>query len=115
MIKRMIYTNRKQFLGRFLYYIILLIIPIYILTIGTPHTRELINPESIVTLLEEGSDHYSYANAGLVVRAVNKYQVTENWATFETIDLRYYDKAVFYAILFDSIIILAWRLNFNNR
>ena len=108
-------TKRNQILGRFLYYLILIIIPVYTLTIGTPHTRELNKPEGISTLLEEGSDHYSFANAGLVVRAVNRYQVTENWIEFEIIDVRYYDRALFYAVLIDLMVIFAWRLKNSNR
>ena len=107
----MIDTNRKQILGRFLYFLILIIIPIYTLTVGTPNKWELDKPEGIATLLEEGSDHYSYANAGLVVRAINRYQVTENWVKFEIIDVQYYDRAILYAVLIDLVVILAWRMN----
>ncbi len=111
----MIDTNRKQIIGRFLYYLILIIIPFYTLSVGTPHSREFNKPEGITTLLEEGSDHYSFANSGLVVRAVNRYQVTENWIEFEIIDVRYYDRAILYAVLIDLVVILAWRLNNMDR
>ena len=94
-----------------MYYMILIIIPIYTLTVGTPHTREFNKPEGIATLLEVGSEQYSFRNSGLVVRAVNKYQVTENWIEFEIIDVQYYDRAILYAVLIDLVVILAWRLN----
>ena len=102
---------KAQILGRFLFYLILIIIPVYTLTVGTPHAREFNKPEGIATLLEEGSDHRSFDNAGLVVRAVNRYQVTENWIEFEIIDVRYYDRAILYAVLIDLMVIIAWRLN----
>ena len=79
------------------------------LTIGTPHTREFNKPEGIATLAEEGSPQRVYRNTGLIERSVNSYQVTENWIEFEIIDVRYYDRAILFAVLFDSLIILSWR------
>lgn len=79
------------------------------LTIGTPHKTDYYNPEGIATVVEEGDYQHTYANSGLIQRAVNKYQVTEQWASFEIIDERYYDRAILFSVLFDSLIILSWR------
>jgi len=96
--------------GKLLYYFILIIIPLYIFTTGTPQTTIFNRPPSIGTLSEEGSGHESFRNTGMIVRAVNKYQVTENWITFEIINVRYYNQALFYSVIFDTLIIFAWKL-----
>ena len=82
-------------------------------TIGTPQSMELIKPESIKTIQEEGVDGYSYTNSGLVVKAGSQYQATENWAIFEIIEVRFYNQALAYSIIFDTLIMLAWRLHAN--
>ena len=87
----MLNTKNKQLLGRGLYYLILIIVPLYMLTIGTPHTLEYSNPEGVATIIEEGSYHRSNKNTFLIVRAVNKYQVTEQRASFEIWHVKYFD------------------------
>lgn len=102
--------NKSSRYGKLLYYILLALIPLYVFTIGTPQKTEFNRPPSIAILTEEGSNHESYRNSGIIVKTVNKYQVTENWITFEIINVRFYNQALVYSILFDTLIILTWRL-----
>ena len=90
-------------------------IPLYTLSVGVPRKTIFNKPEGIVTISEEGSGQESFGNSGLVVAAVNEYQVTENWIGFEIVNIRYYDRGLLYAFLFDSMIIIAFRLTQHNR
>jgi hypothetical protein len=106
----MINSNNNQLLGKALYYFTLIIIPLYLLTIGTPHTKKIQNLEGITIIVDEESYGYGYHKAGLTQIGVNTYQVTGQWGTFEIWTMNYYDRAILYSVIFDSLIILSWRL-----
>ena len=101
-------TKNIQLLGRGLYYLILIIVPVYLLTIGVPHSKEYSNPQGITTIVDKNSIYWGNST-GPVHWRVNKYQATEQWGTFEIIEVKYYNLAILYAVLFDSLIILTWR------
>ena len=82
----------------------------YFLTIGLPQTKLYRSWEGITTIIDEESIYYG-DGTGMVHTHRNVYQATEPWATFEIWDMEYYDRAILYAIIFDSLIILLWRLS----